>query len=71
MKKLSQRKTLTLFVVFSFFMLIAYTIVEFTVSSLTGVTHDTLTTCFFAAFGGEVLWCAILKIFKIRKGDIE
>lgn len=69
--KLTKARTLTLYVVFSFLMLIVYTIVEFIVSSITGISHDTLTTCFFAAFGGEVLSCALLKVMKIKKGDVE
>ncbi len=68
---MKKSKTLTKFVIFSFALLIAYTVIEFIVSSITGVSHDTLTTCFFAAFGGEVLSCALLKIFKIKKSDVE
>jgi hypothetical protein len=57
------------YVIFSFAMLIIYSIIEFVVSSVTGVSHDVLTTCFFAAFGGETLWCAILKKHKLKRGD--
>lgn len=67
MKNNEQYHSLTLYVVFSIFVLLIYTIVEQVLSIVTGVNHDTLTTCFFAAFGGEVLWCAIMKIFKIIK----
>lgn len=41
------------------------------VSSKTGITHDTLTTCFFAVFGGEVVSCALIKIFKLKGTDNE
>lgn len=62
-------KTLTKFVIFSFAMLIAYTITSQVIAVITGGAElSTLTGCFFAAFGGEVLACALIKIFKL-KGD--
>lgn len=61
-------KSLTLYVVFSIAVLIVYTIVEQIISTVTGIGHDTLTTCVFAAFGGEILSCALIKIFKLREG---
>ena len=62
-------KSLTLYVVFSISVLIIYTIVEQVLSIVTAYTHDTLTTCIFAAFGGEILSCALIKIFKLRTGS--
>lgn len=59
-------RSLTLYVVFSISVLIVYTIVEQILSTYTGQTHDTLTTCIFAAFGGEILACALIKIFKLK-----
>lgn len=59
-------KSLTLYVVFSIAVLIIYTIVEQILSMMSGMTHDTLTTCIFAAFGGEILACALIKIFKLK-----
>lgn len=62
--------SLTKYVVFSVAMLMAYTTAEFILSCITGVSHDTLTTCFFACFGGEILSCALIKIFKLKEeGD--
>lgn len=61
--------TLTSFVVFSIFVLIIYTIVEQVLSTITGITRDTLTQCFYACFGGEILCCALIKIFKLRGGS--
>lgn len=61
--------SLSMYVVFSICLLLIYTIVEQVLSTITGVSHDTLTTCFFAAFGGEILACALIKIFKIKKED--
>lgn len=55
------------YVVFSISILILYTIVEFIFSTLTNSTHDTLTTCVFGTFGGEILTCAIIKIYKLKE----
>ena len=60
--------SLTLYVVFSILVLIIYTIVEQVLSTITQISHDTLTTCIFAAFGGEILACALIKIFKLKEG---
>lgn len=62
-------KSLTKFIVFSFSALIAYTIVSQLIAIKTGTELSTLTTCFFGAFGGEVLACAVIKVFKLKKGD--
>lgn len=65
-------KSLTYYVIFSISVLIIYTVVEQILSMMSGMTHDTLTTCIFAAFGGEILACALIKIFKLKnKEDIE
>lgn len=58
--------SLTLYVVFSILTLIIYTIVEQVLSAHTGFSNDTLTTCFFACFGGEILMCGLIKIFKLK-----
>ena len=58
--------SLTLYVVFSIMTLIVYTIVEQVLSAHTGFSNDTLTTCFFACFGGEILMCGLIKIFKLK-----
>ena len=63
------RKTpsLTKYVVFSVAVLIIYAIAEMVVSTVSGVSHDTLSTVFYACFGGEILSCALIKIFKLRE----
>ena len=58
--------SLTLYVVISIMTLIVYTIVEQVLSAVTGFSNDTLTTCFFACFGGEILMCGLIKIFKLK-----
>lgn len=64
MKKLNG---LDKYVIFSIVLLLVYTIIEFVAASITGISHDTLTTCFFAAFAGEVLSCALIKVFKLHE----
>ena len=62
--------SLTKYVVFSIAVLLVYSIAEFICSCVTAetgaVSHDTLTTCVYACFGGEILSCALIKIFKLK-----
>ena len=71
-KKIKKRRkkfpSLSAYVIFSIIVLLAYTVAELLITSLTDLSHDTLTTCLFATFGGEILTCAIIKIYKL-KGD--
>lgn len=63
-------KDLTKYVIFSLGMVILYTIIAIIYQFVSGQElSSTLTTCFFSCFGGEVLCCCLLKIFKIKKGD--
>jgi hypothetical protein len=65
MKKLNG---LDKYVIFSIVLLLLFTVAEFITSSVTNFSHDMLITCFYAAFGGEILSCALIKIFKLRGG---
>lgn len=56
------------YVIFSFTVLLTYTVIEFIVSTITGMPHDTLTVALYGAFGGELLLCAVIKKYKL-KGD--
>jgi preprotein translocase subunit SecY len=60
-------RSLTKFIVFSFVILIIYTIAASIIFCKTGAEMTTLTTCFFSTFGGEVLACAVIKIFKLKE----
>lgn len=62
-------KTLTKYIIFSFAVILLYTVIEFIFSTVTGMSHDTLTTCLYACFGGEVLACALIKVFKLKGGE--
>ena len=64
--KFKNAKALDIYVTFSILSLIIYTIV----SQYLAIKHDkildTLTTCFFGFFGGEIVTCGLIKIFKLR-----
>lgn len=53
---------LTNYLLFSFVVILIYTILEFVTSTITGISHDTITTCIFAFFGTEIGACAFIKI---------
>ena len=63
MKSVSGRSKLTGYVVFSIAIILAYT----SVCLIFNMQNDTMTTCFFSVFGGEILTCALIKIFKIKR----
>ena len=57
------------YIIFSFSVLIFYSICEFIFSTVTGYFHDTLTMALYGAFGGELLLCAMIKRLKLKRGD--
>lgn len=63
--------SLDVYVTFSIFSLIAYTIVSQIIAIYSGIILDTLTTCFFSFFGGEIITCGLIKIFKLKDKDKE
>lgn len=68
-KRKNKIPSLTKYVAFSLTMVIVYTITAIVYQWVKDQElSGTLTTCFFNTFGGEVIFCAILKIFKICKG---
>lgn len=69
-EKIGTLKSLTRYLIFSFCIIILYTICEFITSLLTGISHETLTTCLYGFFGTEIALCGFIKIFKIKKEDI-
>ena len=68
MKKLT---ALDYYVMFSILVLLIFTAISFILGIKFGYMNESLTTCFFAAFGGETFFCAIIQIFKIRKNNGE
>lgn len=59
--------SLTKYVIFSISIVLIYSIVEMIISTITGISHDTLTSCVYGFFAGEVVVCALIKIFKLKK----
>ena len=68
-KKEKKLSALDKYLIFSFTCLIVFTVVMIIVQTITGMTQDTLTTCFFSAFGGELLLCAMIKRLKLKKEE--
>lgn len=61
-------RSLTKYVVFSIAAVLVFTGISIFYQWSTGQElSSTLTTCFMSTFGGEVLFCALLKIFKIKE----
>lgn len=60
-------KKLTRFIVVCIAIILVFTVVELILATVTGITHDTLTTCVFAFFGTELASCTLIKIFNILK----
>ena len=72
--KIKNISSLDIYVTFSILSLIVYTIISQIIAVRMGMILDTLTTCFFGFFGGEIVTCGLIKIFKlqeIRKGNIN
>ena len=70
-RKIGTLKDLTKYVIFSIAVIIVYTIAEFIVSTIVNVHHEVLTGCVYGFFGGEIVLCALIKIFKLKtRSDI-
>ena len=70
MAKISKTKKLaklTKFLLASIGIILIYSTLEFIFKLITGIDHDTLTTCIFAFFGTELASCTLVKIFNIIK----
>lgn len=67
----TQLSSLTLYVVFSIFMCILFTIIVLIMSGFSKSVPDVLITCFYALFGGEIVMCALVKIFKLKYENKE
>lgn len=66
MKEKKPLNKLDKYLIFSITALLVYTVVEQVLSSIFGFERSTLTTCFYAAFGGEIFSCAVIKAFNIK-----
>ena len=63
--KLKALPGLDKYVIFSIGFTILYSICEFVVSVVTGISHDVLTEWVYKFFAGEVVVCGLIKIFKL------
>ena len=61
-----QQVPLANYVVFSISILIIYAIIALIFLGLDKSLDSDLTTCVFSFFGGEVVMCALIKIFKLK-----
>ena len=59
-------RALDVYVVFSLTVLLIYTILSLIIFKDSMQEASTLTTCVYSTFGGEILACALIKIFKLR-----
>ena len=64
--KFKNISALDVYVTFSILSLVVYTILSQLLAINYGVILDTLTTCFFGFFGGEIVTCGLIKIFKLK-----
>lgn len=67
MKKKKKLNGLDKYVIFSISAMLIFTIANLIILVWTGYSNDALTTCFFGFFGGEIVTCALIKIFKLNK----
>lgn len=67
LRRIKKLSALDKYVIFSFTCLIIFTITEIILQAVTGTAQDTLITCFFGTFGGELLLCAMIKWLKIKR----
>lgn len=65
-KKLS---ALDKYVIFSFSVLIVFTIACIIIYCIKGDEPSTLIASVFSTFGGELLLCAMIKRLKLKRGD--
>ncbi len=64
-------KKADIYLIISIILMLIYTAVSIIIQTMTGYTNDTLTTCFFTAFGTEIASCCIIKVFNIKHVEGE
>lgn len=65
--KKSQMHTLDKYIIFCLTFLTLYTIAHTVIFALTGLEAKVLDTLVFAAFSGEMLYCFLIKRFKLHE----
>lgn len=66
MKKSKEIHTLDKYIVFCLVVLVLYTIAHTVIFAVTGQEAKVLDTLVFAAFSGEMLYCFLIKRFKLH-----
>ena len=59
-------KSLSKYVTFSITVMVLYTIAVLVLSWFEITVPDALTTGVFSVFGGEILLCCLIKLFKLK-----
>lgn len=71
-RKRKKMPALDRYVVFSLTALVVFTITAIVYQFVAGQElSSTLISCFFAAFGGELLMLCMIKRLKLKKGDTD
>lgn len=68
-RKAGTTHSLSIYVGLSIVFVVFYSIAEFICSTITGVSHETLTVSIYTFFGTEIALSGFIKIFKIRRND--
>ena len=66
MKKTSKYHTLDKYIVFCLIVLVLYTIAHTIIFAVTGLESKVLDTLVFGSFSGEMLFCFLIKRFKLH-----
>ena len=59
------------YVIFSLAIVLIYTLAEFITATVTGLEKSTLTTMVYGFWAGELISCALIKIFKLKHDKEE
>lgn len=68
-RRRSVTRSLTRYVVFSLAMIIVYTIVVLVLSCFGITVPEELTNGWYSVYGGEILLCCVIKLFKLKKEE--
>ena len=65
-RRRSVTKSLTRYVVFSILMILTYTVTALYFSWNEITIPEEITTGWYSVFGGEILLCCLIKLFKLK-----
>lgn len=64
---MKKKSKLTKYVIFSISAVIVFTVIMLIYYAIYQSIPDTLCTCFYGTFGGELLFSCLIKLFNIKK----